>query len=400
MTERENYIPDHATRAGTARYAERMGHLAPGHFRQRYGLQFSSIGMGAYLGETDHDANVEYVESIKTALRNGCNVIDTAINYRMMMSDRNVGQALRELMAAGELSRDEVIVCTKGGYIPYDANIPLSLQRNLEARFISPGFATADEIVGDVHCIAPDYLSHQIDISLRHLELDAIDVYYIHNPEVQLDHVDFDEFMQRLERAFARMEEEVAAGRIRAYGVATWSGLRADETARNYLPLFKLVGLAHKVGGEGHHFRFLQFPYNTGMMEAMVKQNQPAIRGGDHERGSDADQARRTKMQLLAAAVQYGLVSITSSTLMQGGLVERVSPALKAELGEFFSDAQYAIQFNRSTPGVTTTLVGMSQPVHVLEDLAVAQQSPLTPETFFGIFRKNATIHPVKSALQ
>ncbi len=389
MAERENVASDdHATRAGTERYASRMRHLAPGHFRQRYGLQFSSIGMGTYLGEIDHDANVEYVESVKTALRNGCNVIDTAINYRMMMSERNVGKALRELMAAGELRRDEVIVCTKGGYIPYDANIPLSLQHNLEARFIAPGFAAADEIVGDAHCIAPDYLSHQIDISLRHLELDVIDVYYIHNPEVQLDHVDFNEFMRRLERAFVRMEEEVAAGRIRAYGVATWTGLRVDETASNYIPLFKLVGLARKVSGEGHHFRFLQFPYNMGMMEAMVKQNQPAVRGGDHETGSDADQARRTKMQLLAAAVQYGLISMTSSTLMQGGMVGRVPPVLKAGLGEFFSDAQYAIQFNRSTPGVTTTLVGMSQPAHVLEDLAVAQQPPLTAEAFFNLFHR------------
>lgn len=389
MAERKNHPSNnHASRAGTERYASRMRHLAPGHFRQRYGLQFSSIGMGTYLGETDHDANVEYVESIKTALRNGCNVIDTAINYRLMMSERNVGKALRELMAAGEISRDEVIICTKGGYIPYDANIPLSLQRDLEARFVIPGFATADEIVGDVHCIAPDYLSHQIDISLRHLELDAIDVYYIHNPEVQLAHVEFDEFMQRLERAFTRLEEEAAAGRIRAYGVASWAGLRADETADNYLPLFKLVGLANKVGGERHRFRFLQFPYNMEMMEALAKQNQPAIRGGDHETGSDADQARRTKMQLLAAAVQYGLVSMTSSTLMQGEVIGRVPPVLKTGLGEFFSDAQYAIQFNRSTPGVTTTLVGMRQPAHVLEDLAVAQPPPLTPEAFFGLFRR------------
>ena len=389
MADPQNASSDnHATRAGTERYAGRMRHLAPGHFRRRYGLLFSSIGIGTYLGETDHDANVEYVESIKTALRNGCNVIDTAINYRLMMSERNVGKALRELMAAGEIGRDEVIVCTKGGYIPYDADFPLQLQQDLEARFITPGFARSEEIVGGVHCMAPDFLSHMIDASLRHLELDAIDVYYIHNPEVQLEHVDFDEFMRRLERAFLRLEEEVAAGRIRAYGVATWPGLRADETAHNYLPLFKLVGLAHKVGGEGHHFRFLQFPYNMGMMEALVKENQPAIRGGDHETGSDADQARRMKMPLLAAAVQYGQVSMTASSLMQGGMIGRVPAVLKPGLGEFFSDVQYAIQFNRSTPGVTTALVGMSRPEHVLENLAVAQQPPLTEEEFFGLFRR------------
>ena len=49
----------------------------------------------------------------------GANVIDTAANYRFQRSERSVGEALRRLSAAG-FARDELVVCTKGGYLPFD----------------------------------------------------------------------------------------------------------------------------------------------------------------------------------------------------------------------------------------------------------------------------------------
>ena len=202
-------IPTHATRAGTERYAERMAHLAPGHFRPRFNLQFSSIGLGTYLGENDEATSAGYVESVQAALLNGCNVLDTAINYRLMQSERDVGKALHELFTQGHVARDEVIVCSKGGYVAYDGQSDFAAQRDLHGRFVAPGLAAADEIVGGVHCLAPDYLSRQIDLSLADLGLETLDVYYVHNPEVQLEHgVTPELFLARLEAAFPRLEAE------------------------------------------------------------------------------------------------------------------------------------------------------------------------------------------------
>jgi aryl-alcohol dehydrogenase-like predicted oxidoreductase len=50
------------------------------------------------------------------------------------------------------------------------------------------------------------------------------------------------------------------------------------------------------------------------------------------------------------------------------------------------TDAQRAIQFTRSIPGLTTALVGMSSVPHVEENLEVAKITPLPIEDFLGLF--------------
>jgi len=92
-------LPPYATPEGTARYVARFaGRVAQGHFRQAQGLWVSSIGLGTYLGDPDDATDRAYVEAVKRAVRLGCNVIDTAINYRFQRSERAIGQALRELL--------------------------------------------------------------------------------------------------------------------------------------------------------------------------------------------------------------------------------------------------------------------------------------------------------------
>jgi aryl-alcohol dehydrogenase-like predicted oxidoreductase len=124
-------FPGHATAEGTARYRDRFRHLRDaGHFRRPEHLPgagelwLSSIGLGTYLGEPDGPADRAYTESIATALCSGINVLDTAINYRHQRSERNIGAALKQLIAAEELQRDEVLVCTKAGYLSFDGSMP------------------------------------------------------------------------------------------------------------------------------------------------------------------------------------------------------------------------------------------------------------------------------------
>lgn len=379
-----------ATQAGTARYAERFRTQLPEHFRHRYGLWLSSIGLGTYLGNHDATTSQGYQQSIEAAVRSGCNVIDTAINYRMMQSERDVGAALRSLFASGDAARDEIVVCTKGGLIAYDGptadSAAADRQADLQARFFDTGLAEPVDIVGGIHCMTPAYLSHQIDTSLANLGLDGIDVYYIHNPEVQLDYITPDAFATRLRAAFERLEEEVARGRIRFYGVATWDGLRANESDQAYLPLHWLVDLAQEVGGAQHHFRFVQFPYNLSMLDALTERNQYVDRPADD--GTEA----RVHLQLLAACVQHGMVAVGSAGLGQSAALEAIPQRLRERMEGYLpalfpTDAHLALQFNRSTPGLTTSLVGMSSSFHVTENMAVAQIAPMTTATFLRTFR-------------
>jgi len=122
-------IEGYATSEGTGRYRDRMvaaGVAHPEHFRQGLGgLALSSVGLGTYLGGDDAGTDAQYLEAVKQAVASGCNVFDSAINYRCQRSERVIGQALSELVQTGAVRRDELLFATKGGFIPFDGRVSL-----------------------------------------------------------------------------------------------------------------------------------------------------------------------------------------------------------------------------------------------------------------------------------
>jgi aryl-alcohol dehydrogenase-like predicted oxidoreductase len=263
-----------ATAEGTERYRKRFeGKIPSGHFRQSQGLWLSSIGIGTYLGNHDAATDKLYHDAIVRAVESGCNVIDTAINYRCQRSERSIGTALKELASRG-FNRDEIVVATKGGFIPYDAVPPSDIRSYFEATFVTPGIAQFADVIAGCHCMTPSYLLNQLDCSLRSLDVECVDIYYVHNPETQLGKIAREEFSDRLLRAFEALESAVAAGKIRLYGAATWNGYRNDPAEKDYLSLTDTVELASKAGGKNHRFKVIQLPLNLGMTEALSLSNQ------------------------------------------------------------------------------------------------------------------------------
>src|SRR5580765_5915102 len=160
-----------ATLDGTARYRERFREVAAeDHFRKQQGLWLSSIGVGTYLGDADDDTDARYAEAVASAVTLGANVIDTAANYRFQRSERSIGAALRELDQRG-FTREEIVVCTKGGYLPFDGAPPLDVRQYIEETFIKPGIATFADIAGGSHCMTPRYLQSQLSQSLENMNL-------------------------------------------------------------------------------------------------------------------------------------------------------------------------------------------------------------------------------------
>ncbi|HKP71374.1 MAG TPA: aldo/keto reductase, partial [Pyrinomonadaceae bacterium] len=118
-------ITGHATTEGTSRYLERLREaVAVNHFRLEQNLWLSSVGIGSYLGSPDAQTDASYTESVTRAVELGANVIDTAANYRFQRSERAIGTALRQMIESGDFARDEIVVCTKGGYLPFDGRPP------------------------------------------------------------------------------------------------------------------------------------------------------------------------------------------------------------------------------------------------------------------------------------
>ena len=228
-----------------------------------------------------------------------------------------------------------MVVCTKGGFLTEGA---------------VPAWLKPEHVVARMHSMTPDFLADQIDRSCGNLGVDTVDVFYVHNPETQLAFLSPEEFDTCLRHAFTRLEKLVEAGRIRWYGAATWNGLRM----KGALNLARMAEIAAEAGGAEHHFRFVQLPFNTGMVEAYVEKPESVLR----------------------VAARLGIAVIASASLSQAQVLDNI-PAKLAALLPDMTNAQRAIQFTRSTPGITAALVGMSRREHVVENLGVAKAPPI-----------------------
>jgi len=341
---------------------------ASGHYRTAAGLTVGSIGLGSYLGDPDDATDGAYEEAVAEFVGLGGNLVDSASNYRAQRSERAIGRALAALVAEGSARREELVVCTKGGYLAHDGDYPRNRKEAdewVQRTLVEPKvLATGDLVSG--HAMSPSFLRHQVAQSRANLQLETIDVYYLHNPETQLRELDRGEFGKRIHDAFLTLEGLAEEGRIRAYGCATWNGFRCAPSSDEYLSLEDMVSIARSIQGEAHRFRFVQLPFNLAMLEAARFANQ---------------RVAGQLVPLLEAARRLGITCVASATILQARLASGLPPQIAEAFPSIASDALRAIQFNRSTPHLAATLVGMSQVRHVLENLGLAKRPPGPAET-------------------
>ena len=365
-------MPTFATSEATRRYAQRFaGRAATGHFREQQGLTLSSIGIGTYLGEPDAATDQAYADAVVAAVEGGINVIDSAINYRFQRSERSIGAALETLVGRG-FPREELALCTKGGFLTPDGELPADPSEYFIQEYLEPGVLRVEDVAAGCHAMSPSYLANQLERSLRNLGVDSIDVYYLHNPETQLGEVPREAFSARLRAAFEFLENAVSQGKIRFYGLATWNAFRNAENAQDYLSLGAMELLAQEIAGEAHHFRFVQLPFNLGMTEALTRPNQALD--------------SRT-LPMIEAATALGITLVASASLLQGQVARKL-PGFIAEVLGLENDAERALQFVRSTPGITTALVGMTSLEHVAANAKLAGLEPAPLEQYVKLFER------------
>jgi aryl-alcohol dehydrogenase-like predicted oxidoreductase len=367
-----------ATGEGTRRYADRFADL-PGHFRRPDALWLSSIGLGTRGGDPGGPDDLGYRSAVSRAVEVGVNVFDTALSYRMQTSERALGRALGRAFAEGAVARDEVCVMSKGGYLTIDLD---QVRDRSEARtylyttYVDSGLIDPDELVHGRHTLSRRFLQDQIERSRRNLGLATIDVYFLQDPEIQLEEKGPDEFRRVLIEAIETLEEAAHKGSIGAYGISTWNGLLVPHTERGHLSVAELFDTALDVGGADHHMRAIQLPYSVAMAEAQGLDSQ----FGAESRATGAlDTLRDTGTAVFAIA-----------PLVQGRAVRGLPRFLLDASPELESDAQVALQFARSAPAITSALVGMRGIDHVDENLAVARSAPLSNETIARLFAEAA----------
>ncbi len=121
-------------------------------------------------------------EVVRTAIKNGVSLLDTAYIYGLGRSEELIGETIKEF------SRDAYKIATKGAHY-FDEN--------------------------NEECISnkPEFLKEQVEQSLKRLQVDYIDLYYIHFPD--------DETPKN--EAVAALKELKDQGKIKAIGVSNFS---------------------------------------------------------------------------------------------------------------------------------------------------------------------------------
>ncbi|MCX6074844.1 MAG: aldo/keto reductase [Campylobacterales bacterium] len=371
----------YATKEGTFGYLKKFGKYSKDFYRFNGELFFPSLGIGTYKAEPYKEENyiINYSEAIKTALRNGIHFIDTAINYRYQMSEREIGEALFEMMESGEIKREEVIIASKAGFIPLDFPFPENPYGWIQENMITAGLADKEEIVIDQHCMTPAYLRWSCEQSLKNLSLDTIDIFFLHNPETQLGYVEHEEFYARIEAAFELFEQLRAEGKIVAYGIAAWNGFLYEEEHTEYISLSKVMEIARRIGGEHHGFKYLQSPFN------MAK---PHAYGYANQQGEDG-----RYYPLMHACTQFGLSYLGSSPLLQKNLFKR---PFSPKIGELMNtveltDVASALQFARSA-GAITAIFGAVTPAHIIDNTILAYLPTASDEAMNILMRDSYAV--------
>ncbi|MBN9418318.1 MAG: DUF255 domain-containing protein, partial [Candidatus Eremiobacteraeota bacterium] len=257
-------IPGGATAEATARLAA----ATPKAYKPlgKTGLMVSRLGFGGYRVD---DESLEHRLALEAALEGGINLIDTSTNYTEGGSERLIGGVLR----LHPKRREELVVVSKAGYVQ-GSNLDVARARE---QLGQPYQDLVQYQEGLWHCMHPEFLADQLERCTMRLSLAKVDVLLLHNPEYflldakQKGGTDLTaaraEFDRRLEQAFAFLEELVKEGRIGFYGVSsnTFAAPADEFTATSFA---RMLELAKKVGGEGHHFAVVQTPLNLLEPEA------------------------------------------------------------------------------------------------------------------------------------
>ena len=172
---------------------------------------------------------------VRAALDNGINLLDTAYVYGLGHSEELVGEVMKEY------DRDKIILATKG----------------------AQDFSSGEQVIDN----RPEFLTDQVNKSLKRLGTDYIDIFYIHFPDHDTPKAEAVGALQKLKEA----------GKIRAIGISNFSLDQIKEAnADGYVDIvedeFSLLHQDHLTEGmldylHDHQISFVPyFPLASGLL--------------------------------------------------------------------------------------------------------------------------------------
>ncbi|HEH7850735.1 TPA: aldo/keto reductase [Staphylococcus aureus] len=239
---------------------------------------------------------------VRQAINHGINLLDTAYIYGPERSEELVGEVVKEY------PREQIKIATKGSH-EFDENQELH-QNN-----------------------QPEYLKQQVENSLKRLQTDYIDLYYIHFPD---DNTPKDQ-------AVAALQELKEQGKIKAIGVSNFTLDQLKEANKDgYVDVVQLeYNLLHRENEAvlqycvDHLITFIPyFPLASGILAGKYDEN---TKFSDHRTtrrdfipGVFEENVRRVKaLESLAAAHQTSIANIVLAFYLTRPAIDVIIPGAK-----------------------------------------------------------------------
>ncbi|HDE0390343.1 TPA: aldo/keto reductase [Staphylococcus aureus] len=239
---------------------------------------------------------------VRQAINHGINLLDTAYIYGPERSEELVGEVVKEY------PREQIKIATKGSH-EFDENQEVH-QNN-----------------------QPEYLKQQVENSLKRLQTDYIDLYYIHFPD---DNTPKDQ-------AVAALQELKEQGKIKAIGVSNFTLDQLKEANKDgYIDVVQLeYNLLHRENEAvlqycvDHQITFIPyFPLVSGILAGKYDEN---TKFSDHRTtrrdfipGVFEENVRRVKaLESLAAAHQTSIANIVLAFYLTRPAIDVIIPDAK-----------------------------------------------------------------------
>ncbi len=237
-------------------------------------MTFKNTGFGSYRVSSKIE---EHYSSLRKAITEGIDLIDTSANYADGESEILIGRVLKDLISENIIRREDITLVTKAGYIQ-GQNYRRAIELKKEGKLYSDTVELQDRLW---HCISPEFLDDQINRQLERLGTDYVDVYLLHNPEYYLEsakkdgmeiHESREIYYERIKKAFIHLEKKAEEGKIIYYGI---SSNTFPEYADDYsfTSLEEVINISKSIS-ENNRFKFIQLPFNLIESGAVTVKNQ------------------------------------------------------------------------------------------------------------------------------
>jgi D-threo-aldose 1-dehydrogenase len=317
----------------------------------RTGLRVSELGLGAapignlFKQMSDHDA----LTILTDALDQGVTYIDTAPRYGFGLSERRVGEALRE--------RRGITISTKvGRLLQPDASVDIHSERD---GFLSPMPFKA------VFDYSYDGVLRSYEDSLQRLGLARVDILYIHDigalTHGERGHFHFDALTRG--GGLRALEQLRARGAIGAFGVGV-NEIDACHQVMDHASL-DIILLAGR-------YTLLEQCANTTLFPKCQNVGTSVVIGGPYNSGILATGVKRD------GVLHYDYKSAPANVIERVGAIEKVCDQFGVPL------AAAALQFPLAHPAVISVIPGLDHPRRVPQTLNL-YQTAIPPELWTSL---------------